>query len=482
VEGSEKRLAQPLDKKIPRQFRIAVLGREENPFWEPVHEGVLAAAKKLQPFNVSVEWITPEGNRLRGDTSGASYAPLFASLVEKKYDGIALSLSDRVMIPLVNRAIEAGIPVATFNSEPFSFRGMLADLQGMIERVVEAQQTLSRAADSSIQTTDKMVSVVKGVVNSQREETNKTALSVEQLTQVIESVAKDAQIQSEAVSKAFDLSGEIASVIDRVEGNIQSVAGRSASAAETARRGSLILEEAFNSMENIQEKVGASMEKVQEMGRRSNEIGNISNTIDEIASQTNLLALNAAIEAARAGEHGRGFAVVADEVRKLAERSSLAVKEISQLIRDIQKSVSEAQETMREGGREVGVGVQHTHQAKEALIEILHSVDGVEEEVRQVSLAAQQMSDAAQALDVAMQGVSSIAVSNTAATEEMAASSMEVRQSIEQVAMSSEQVTEQVVSAVGEVGVQIKEINRSTSSLVDLAMVLKQAAAQVKLE
>ncbi len=481
-KGREERLVKMAETNAGRQLRIAVIGREESDFWKDVKDGVMAAKKSLAAHQTIVEWMVPQENIQTGTISERYYGPLFDRLVDEKWDAIAIILCDKGLVPHINRAVDLGIPVATLNSEPFSFRGMLAEVQKITDRLAHAYHQLKSAAEESTKVTDDITTAVTQVSGVQQHETERTTSSVMQLANVIDSVARDAQVQSVAVAKAFELTNKITSVVRQMEENINDVAQRSAEASETARNGSVTLEGSFRSMENIKKKVDISVEKVQDMGTRSGQIGIIINTIDDIASQTNMLALNAAIEAARAGEQGRGFAVVADEVKKLAERSSVAAKEISQLINAIQVSVKEAQSTMKEGADEVDIGVSQTNQAKDALNNILKSVSGVHDFAKQATLAAHEMDEATNNLGKSMDDVSTVAESNTAATEEMAASSTEVRHSIEQVSLSSAEMVKQITTAVQEIKSQIGNVHHSTAALEEMAMVLQQAVTQIKLE
>jgi methyl-accepting chemotaxis protein len=161
-----------------------------------------------------------------------------------------------------------------------------------------------------------------------------------------------------------------------------------------ARQGGKTVESSLQKMRAIAASVRATANKVQELGKGSDQIGEIISVIDDIADQTNLLALNAAIEAARAGEQGRGFAVVADEVRKLAERTSKATKEIAQMIQRIQVETRSAVEAMREGTRQVEEGVDSTAEAGKALADIIRTAEQAGQMISQIAGAAAEQSTA----------------------------------------------------------------------------------------
>ena len=307
----------------------------------------------------------------------------------------------------------------------------------------------------------------------------KTASAVDQMSQAIEGVAKGAQEQSQAVARASEITEQINQAILQVAGNAEAVTRGSELASEAAKKGSDTVEQTLNGMQSIKIKVGLSAEKVQEMGIRSQEIGAIVETIEDIASQTNLLALNAAIEAARAGEHGKGFAVVADEVRKLAERSSLATKEIGTLINGIQNTVAEAVKAMEEGSKEVESGVTNANAAGMALTDILNAAEAVNTQAAFIVLGMRSRKTG-WAKDFGRGRRVSRTPSGSSASARR-----EVNQAIESIASVSEEnsaAIEEVSASTEEMTAQVEEVTASAGVLSEMAQALKVIVSQFNLK
>jgi len=207
-----------------------------------------------------------------------------------------------------------------------------------------------------------------------------------------------------------------------VSENTQTLNETAEKTREAARKGEGAVEQTVKGMDSIKIKVFETAKKIRDLGEHSQQIGEIVQVIDDIAEQTNLLALNAAIEAARAGEHGKGFAVVADEVRKLAERSGKATKEIAELIGNIQKVTGEAVAEMEAGTSEVEQGAGLAVDAGNALKEILQNVEDTYRQIQNISAASEQISASSHEVVSTVNNVSSVTEQNTAATEEMSAS------------------------------------------------------------
>jgi len=182
-----------------------------------------------------------------------------------------------------------------------------------------------------------------------------------------------------------------------------------------------VVSETITVMHSISERVTNSAKAVESLGARSDQIGAIVGTIEDIADQTNLLALNAAIEAARAGEQGRGFAVVADEVRALAERTTKATREIGSMIKAIQQETKGAVVAMEEGVHEVSKGTEKAAESGQALEQILQQINDVTTQIHQVATAAEEQTATTSEISNNMHQITEVVSQTASGAQESAA-------------------------------------------------------------
>ncbi|BCS52600.1 bacteriohemerythrin [Geobacter sp. SVR] len=214
-----------------------------------------------------------------------------------------------------------------------------------------------------------------------------SVVMVRSTTDAMAAAAEDVATQASTIATASE---EMSATSSDIARNCLYAAESAHKATEQTHSGSQLVQSSSHLMENIANRVNISSQTVEGLGQRSDQIGAIVNTIQDIADQTNLLALNAAIEAARAGEQGRGFAVVADEVRALAERTTKATKEIAAMIKAIQNETQSAVNSMSEGVDEVKRGTAETARSGEALEDILNKINDLTMQISQVATAAEE--------------------------------------------------------------------------------------------
>lgn len=378
---------------------------------------------------------------------------------------------------------ELGLLARTFNSFIDIIHGMVAKIVQSIDEVVETSSQLSANSDDVAQASQSVALSIEEMVKETNDKLNLvsgTREIMEQFSAAIGQIARGAQEQANHVNQTSVAIGEMAGSIHEVATNAQSVLDAATQASEVAREGEEAVESTISGMEKIKNTVYDSAVRIKELGDRSQKIGEIIQVIDDIAEQTNLLALNAAIEAARAGEHGKGFAVVADEVRKLAERSGKATKEIADLIIDIQKGTEKAVQAMEHGTREVEEGVKLAHNAGTALEAIMKTVELTFTQIRSISEAAQKMSENSSEVVTAIDNVAAITEENSASTQEMAAGTDNALASISSITDATKASAEHSENISMNIEASVEEMAASTEDIAQAAQKLSNMANELR--
>lgn len=303
---------------------------------------------------------------------------------------------------------EFGMLTNAFAETVKQLKSLIEGITNTAENLVSFSDQLTSNADQSAQATQQVANSISNVAFNMTKQGEQVNSSVVEITNMTEDIAAFEKLSEQSSKAANDV-------------------------ADIAQAGRVAVSGAVSQMETIAASVTESAEVIRQLAARSEEISQISDTISGIAEQTNLLALNAAIEAARAGEHGRGFAVVADEVRKLAEGSALAAAKIAELIRIIQNDTTKAVERMEQGTHDVQSGKSVVDEAGNSFSTIVQAVIGLTKNAEIILRAARSSSEKINKLVAVMDdlnktsaAVSQEAESVSAATEELSASMDEI--------------------------------------------------------
>ncbi len=364
-----------------------------------------------------------------------------------------------------------------------NLRHLVGQVQNSAEGLAETARSLGEAsvqAGGAVQQVAESAHAIAAGASMTSAEAQQTSAAVESLDRVIGNVALGANDQAMKVQAASVTASDIVLGVDNVASRAESVASQAESARLEAERGTAAVHETVAAMHQIRASASEVAACIVELGSVSKSIGAVVQTIDEIADQTNLLALNAAIEAARAGEHGRGFAVVADEVRKLAERSLNETRQIGELIARVQRSTDAAVAAVQTSSERVEQGSGRVDDAGRALERILTSAHSVEEDVRGIAGAASNMAGDAHRLTEIMVSISAVVEENSAATEEMAAQAGQVAAAVSHIAEVGEEQTastEEVSASAEEMSAQVAQVSSQAGDLAATAEELHRLVA-----
>ncbi|PSL42597.1 methyl-accepting chemotaxis protein [Salsuginibacillus halophilus] len=304
-----------------------------------------------------------------------------------------------------------------------AFEAMKENLRGMISRISAGAESVAASSEE---------------MKSSAEETSN---ATNQITESIQEVAGGADRQKQRTSEAKATAQEINDGMGQIAETVEHVSEASVNAGENAANGVKVIDDTVAQMETIDARTEAISNKVNSLSEQSEQIDQIISLIGNIAEQTNLLALNAAIEAARAGEHGKGFAVVADEVRKLAEQSNASAQEISTLISEIQGGIQASVEMTEEGRAAVQSGMNHVGEARTEFSSIKSAVQDVTGQIQQVAAAVEEMSAGTGTLNQTIETTAEEASSTSSYAENVAASAEEQMASMEEVSSAAESLS-----------------------------------------
>ncbi|HTP64942.1 MAG TPA: methyl-accepting chemotaxis protein [Geobacteraceae bacterium] len=407
-----KELIAPAAQVNNRVLELALAQKQEEAVALLVKEGVSLTSKVQDAFDAIVKY--------QQDNVDAAFKRSAAVYGRTKWTQIIAGMISLIL----------GVLAAFILTRHFTVRmTTLAEAMGRIADGDLSQQVAIRANDEIGdlgEGMNRMQTSLGAMIMSIAERASQVESSANILNVVSEQIATSSEEVAAQTGTIATASEEMAATSSGIAQNCNMAAESSRQGSELATGGAAVVQETVAGMNRITERVKETAATLEKLGSRSDQIGEIVGTIEDIADQTNLLALNAAIEAARAGEQGRGFAVVADEVRALAERTTKATKEIAQMIRSIQSETRSAITSMEDGVNEVERGTQDAAKSGTALDDILNQINDVSMEINQIATAAEQQTATTMEITNNIQQITEVVQMSASCSHEAASAAKEL--------------------------------------------------------